>query len=180
MAMAIKSYIAWRKRYIKKKLHIFKLADSPYWNEYAQFYSGLNYHNKVVIDIGSDIGSSAMYFIQHGAYHVYGFSLEKQYFKDKRYTHYIYNLEKINYVINNIIPYYMVTGNNIILKMDCEGCEWNFTIDFIKQFSEWIIAMHNPVMNNELYDYILQNGYEIGYIDNIEFAIMQNLNTNNK
>ena len=184
LIMNIKHFIYCNKKHaiikFKKLIHAYKLTDSPYWNEYDKFYNNIDYNNKVVIDIGADIGSSAMYFLQHGANHVYGFSLDKQYFKNKNYTHYKYSIEKINYVINNIMPYYMATGNNLILKMDCEGCEWNFTIDFIKQFSEWIIALHNPIMNNELYDYILQNGHEVGYIDNIEFAIMQNLNTINR
>lgn len=168
----MQSYIKWRKQCIKKKLHIYKLTDSPYWNEYDKFYSGIDYKNKIIIDIGCDIGTSPIYFLQHGANHVYGFSLEKQYFKNPNYNHYIYNMEKINYVMNNIIPYYSITGNGIILKMDCEGCEWNFTVEFLQKFDKWIIAMHNPVENKELYDYIINNGHEIGYVDNTEFSVM--------
>ena len=83
--MNIKHFIYCKKKRaiikFKKLIRAYKLTDSPYWNEYDKFYNNIDYNNKVVIDIGADIGSSAMYFLQHGANHVYGFSLDKQYFK---------------------------------------------------------------------------------------------------
>lgn len=161
--MSVKRFIAYKKRDIKKKLNILKVEDMGYWNEYDKFYSSINCKDKSVLDIGSDIGSSAIGFIRNGAKHVTGFSKDKQYFENPHYIHKQYNFEEISSIVKET--------KFDILKMDCEGCEWNFSIDFIKQFDDWIIALHKPIMNNELYNYIKDNGEYIGMVDNeTEFA----------
>ena len=134
-----------------------------YWNEYNKFYNSIDYKDKSILDIGSDIGSSAIWFIQRGAKEVVGFSREKQYFKHPNYTHKQYSFNEINDIVK--------TKKFDILKMDCEGCEWNFTINFINQFDNWVIALHKPINNNEVYSYIKSSGRYIGMVDiSSEFA----------
>lgn len=159
---------------IKKFLHIAKPQDFNWWNECNEFYKDFNVKDKIVFDIGSDIGVSPMYFLSKGAKFVMGYSLEKPYFTDKKYVH---NIMKVSGdTINSIYQTtWQFKKSEIVLKADCEGCEWDFPMGFLDQFSDWVIALHNPVKSDDLFGYIKNNGKLIGSVDNIEFVVYQKL-----
>ena len=156
---------------LRQSLHILKLEKSKYYPECEQFYSKLDVKDKVVIDVGSDFGTSPMYFLKRGAKKVIGFSMDKQYFKDYRYKH--VDLNQPDALQRTIIGLSLSLSElkSIVLKCDCEGCEWNFTIPFIESFDDWIIACHEPIKNQELLDYIKSNGELIGKQEGSEFGI---------
>ena len=146
-----------------RKLHLLTLKRSQYYPECERFYSLMNVKGKVVIDIGCDFGTTPMFFLSQGATMVMGFSKENQYFHDKGYIH--YNVDDDPSVLPEFIQkrqWIERISSPIVLKSDCEGCEWNFTKEFIETFEDWIIAVHTPITNEKLYGYIKANGKNIG------------------
>ena len=149
---------------VKRKLHILKLEESQYYPECERFYSSLDVAGKIVIDVGCDFGTTPMYFLHKGARFVMGFSMDSQYFYDVGYIHYNVN-DDPNVLLEFIQKrQQMKTLSSLpfVLKSDCEGCEWNFTKEFIETFDDWIIAVHTPITNESLYQYIKDNGENIG------------------
>ena len=150
---------------VRRKLHILTLEKSQYYPECVRFYNSLDVKDKIVIDVGCDFGTTPMYFLRKGANNVFGFSKDKQYFHNIHYKH--YNVDEdpsaLPSAIRNIkrIKTEMMPPH-IVLKSDCEGCEWNFTKEFIDSFDDWIIAVHTPIKNDSLYQYIKDNGENIG------------------
>ena len=172
---------------IRRKLHILKLEESQYYPECERFYSDLDVAGKVVIDVGCDFGTTPIYFLRKGALKVVGLSKDKRYFHDPDYIH--INVDEHPDILPTLINrmkemhfmgryYFLSYGeqNPIILKSDCEGCEWNFTPEFIQTFYDWIIAVHNPVKNPDLLKYIQDNGTLIGDQGKIEFGIYRKRN----
>ena len=160
------------KRHIKQFLHILKLEETEYYDEFDKYYKTLDVKNKLVVDLGSDIGASPMYFINNGANTVIGFSKEKAYFHNKNYIHVFYS-EFYKNTVKETVEYFSVFSISSVLKVDCEGCEWELSKDFIEQFKDWIIAVHNPIKNKELFEYITENGNLIGKPEGNEFGIYQ-------
>ena len=152
---------------VRRKLHILTLEKSQYYKECVEFYDSLDVENGVVIDVGCDFGTTPMYFLRKGANTVIGFSKDKQYFHSIHYKHVnvdvdpsalptmIKNLKNIKDEMSPSVPI-------LILKSDCEGCEWNFTQEFIEAFDDWIIAIHSPIANDKLRKYIEEKGENIG------------------
>ena len=156
-----------------KSIRILGPKQSEYWEDCTRFYSSLDVADKAVLDIGSDFGTSPMFFIKKGAKSVYGFSLDKQYFEDKNYRHYQCNNET-DLCRKVRLSYPLISKsevNPIALKMDCEGCEWNFSPEFFNGFADWVVALHNPIRSRELYDYLTSSGQYIGKFNDEEFAI---------
>ncbi len=149
----------------RKKLHILTVEKSEYYEECEKFYSTLDVKDKIVVDIGCDFGTTPMYFLNKGATNVFGYSKDKQYFHNIHYRH--HNINKEPSAISTIICTIKrvktkIELSDIVLKSDCEGCEWNFTKEFIESFDDWIIAVHTPITNESLYQYIKENGINIG------------------
>ena len=155
---------------ILKSFHILRPEQSEYWNDCVKYYSSLDVAGKAVLDIGSDFGTSPLFFIKKGAKTVYGFSLDEQYFENKNYRHYRYNNES-DLCMGAHLSYPLISEAPIVLKMDCEGCEWNFSPEFFNGFADWVVALHNPIRSRELYDYLTSSGQYIGKFNDEEFAI---------
>ena len=159
---------------LRKRLHLLTLKSSEYYPECEKFYSILDVKDKIVYDVGCDFGTTPMYFIKKGAAKVIGFSRDKQYFYDYRYKHFNSDVSLLIPSISNEIN----ASNDkrrFVLKSDCEGCEWNFTQDFIELFEDWIIAVHTPILNPDLFEYILKHGELIGSQPGSEFGIFHKI-----
>lgn len=149
---------------VRRKLHILTLEKSQYYKDCIEFYDSLDVEGNVVIDVGCDFGTTPMYFIRKEAIKVIGFSKDNQYFFDSRYKH--FNVDKepdsLSNVIKDIKNIKQSMDKSIVLKADCEGCEWDFTQDFIEAFDDWIIVVHTPISNDSLYQYIKDHGEYLG------------------
>ena len=118
--------------------------------DYLWSYSSLNYTDKVVLDIGADVGSSAIFFLLSGAKKVYMVENNPNYIKEYK------RLKEIGYlngILSNteLIDASIINGLDFdILKMDCEGCELNLlTSTLLDKAKEFIVALHSPdiIMN---------------------------------
>ena len=145
-----------------KDWYVWKFAPEKAWlQDCKTYYSGLNVKDAVVLDVGSDVGISPMYFLKHGAKTVIGYSLLKQ-----KYKHPLYHSFEQPFTVDHALEQlgiYLHYFPHVrrILKSDCEGCEWTMTSSFINLFDDWIIGLHTPTQNIALYDYIKQSGQNI-------------------
>ena len=116
-----------------------------YINEYLQSYKFIDVKNKIVLDIGSDIGTSPFYFLSQGAIKVIAYSLNTQRIFDERIDwHTKWNGEYVQ---------------ADILKIDCEGCECLLTKELIEKYNEWYIAIHIwSGCFNSMKEYLEQKG----------------------
>lgn len=116
-----------------------------YEDEYPLSYKYIDVKDKIVLDIGADIGTSAKWFIEQGASKVIAYSLDLQeIFDDKIEWHFEWNGE---YVFAQV------------LKIDCEGCECMLTPELINRYPEWYIAIHTfSKCYNEMKKYIKRIG----------------------
>jgi hypothetical protein len=135
---------------------------------YNKDYGMLQVRDRVVLDIGTNIGDSAIYFVLQGAKKVHAIEPNKD----------LYKLAEQNLVQNNlcdrIVLYWMgcssktdrdripefvsledfMTTNNInpdILKLDCEGCEYDVLINspdtLIGSFRSILVEYHYGYRN---------------------------------
>jgi hypothetical protein len=97
----------------------------------AKDYGSYDLKGHVVIDAGTYMAESAIYFAMHGASKVYGFEIDRENYNigqenvklnnmtDKIY---LYHQTATYESIRNLITHYDL--KNIFLKIDCEGCEY--------------------------------------------------------
>ena len=133
-----------------------------YLNEYRKAYITIDVKDKIILDIGADVGTSAFYFLTLGAKKIICYSLENQKIFD----------EKIEWHGKWYGEYTYAD----ILKIDCEGCECMLTKEIIEKYNEWYIAIHiwsNCFNDMEKY---LQNNGKLVFVtpDNKEFLYVKN------
>jgi hypothetical protein len=125
------------------------MRDATTWNawtsEYAVCYYG-DFTGKVILDIGGDMGSSAVWFIRHGASKVIVFEKDSKYYA-------LWEEVRRNLGADGDKIEYRKEGANCdnirsivydIVKMDCEGCEMELVCDDILS-GKWMIAVHTFV-----------------------------------
>ncbi len=133
-------------RYTKLERELKPLCKWVDFYDYIWSYNSINWKGKTVLDIGADIGSSALFFLMNGAYYVY--LLEK----DIKYRN-IYKKLKQDYIILKNST--MLNKKEIakikfdVLKMDCEGCELSLlTEKLLNKSKEFIIGIHKPQLDD--------------------------------
>jgi hypothetical protein len=119
-------------------------------------YSKFDVRDKVVIDVGASIADSSIYFATHGAKKVYSFEPDRE----------RYHLGTKNIVLNKLedtitlenrsatarrVSDVILQNNlsNIIMKIDCEGCEYELIAqidkEIFKSISSLVMEYHsNP------------------------------------
>ena len=105
-----------------------KPESASYWEEYSQSYVSIDVNGKTVLDIGGDFGSSAVWFLRHGAKKVIVYTRDEPLlFDDRIEYHGAWNGE---YVPADV------------LKIDCEGCECLLSRELIEKYEHYYIAAH--------------------------------------
>lgn len=165
---------------VKVKMGIMKISDTKYWKECEKFYDSTTPFNSIIIDVGDDVGISPLYFLSRGAKKVYGFGTMPQLYYDKQYvhTHYEITENNIHYFINELKHILLTSkakNERVMLKMDIEGAEWLFNLEFITSFDEYVIALHSPIKKQMLYCGLKETATFVGSVDNIEFAIYRGI-----
>ncbi len=144
--------------------------------DYLWSYSMFDFTNKSVLDIGSDIGSSAIFFLMNNANFVYLYDINKNYkatynrLKKQAYRNEIFrNSDWLN-------KNKLLSTDADILKMDCEGCELQLLSDsLLRKYKEFSIALHKPPLDNyqfEKFKKLLEHhkGRYHGSVNNEEFV----------
>lgn len=185
----------------------YDFIEDPFYEFYYYGHynsANINYKNRCVIDIGSFIGDTAIYFAKNGA-EVYGFEPVKKNFE------YAFKLLELNPEIKHKIHFFnygvsdkpgkltidsmnstndyrnsqdsyevnILTLNDIlneynikpdILKIDCEGCEFNIILNTdLSNFNDIIFEHHTIYVNkdyNLLINKLESQGFEIRKLTN--------------
>ncbi len=140
--------------------------------DYIWSYSSINWKGKIVLDIGADIGSSALFFLMNGAYYVYLLENSNEYKTTYETIKQKYPILKDSIMLNNLnnIPH-----NIEVLKMDCEGCELSLlTEELLNKSNEFVVGLHKPQLNDYQFEQkkrLLEKhgGKYFGNVNNEEF-----------
>lgn len=151
-----------------RKLRMLTLHRSQYYQDCVNFYSCLDVGGKRVMDMGCDYGTTPLYFLSRGAKFVYGVSMDDQYFK---HDHYVHHRALLSGNFLSELEDKRAFLKLDTLKSDIEGMEWDYTPEFVSKFDDWVIALHTPIRNEALYNWIKEQGYMIGKQEGNEFAI---------
>ncbi len=147
----------------------FKLLMSHKDEDYQDLYGFVDYKDKVVLDIGADYGSTALFFLEKGAKTVYAVERNKWMIK---------KMKRIANRINNIVPMkinvacsmrfeHLLELNPDIVKVDCEGCEEYLlgvdNLSFLKA-NEYIIETHTKKLFVEFTEKLEKLNYTISNV----------------
>lgn len=117
------------------------------FNDYLWSYGTIDWKGKTVLDIGAEIGSSAMFFLMNGADYIYLLEKEQEYKTAYEAIKPKYPLLKNSKMLNTIKE---MPANVDVIKMDCEGCELTLlTEELLAKSKEFVVGLHKP----ELSDY---------------------------
>jgi hypothetical protein len=129
-----------------------KKITSPYLENYDYHWGFASFHNKTVLDIGADYGSTASYFLQNGARRVIAVESNVKHFS-KLVAHFRGNplVTAINLEIREPqqIESLITKFKPDILKADCEGCELyliKVEENALKAVPEFLIETHDHIL----------------------------------
>jgi hypothetical protein len=133
-------------KYAKLEKELKPLCKWVDFYDYIWSYGSINWKSKIVMDIGADIGSTALFFLMNGAYYVY--LLEKEWEYKVIYTiiKHKYPILKDSTMLKSpsYIPRYID-----VLKMDCEGCELLLLTDeLLNKSNEFVIGLHKSQLGD--------------------------------
>ena len=141
--------------------------------DYIWSYGSINWEGKSVLDIGADIGSSAIFFLSRGAKYVYLVEKEQAYKKTYEELKQKYPILKNTYMVSSL-----VSANSSyfdVLKMDCEGCQLSLlTEELLNKSNEFVVGLHKPQLDDYQFEQkkkLLEKhgGKYFGNVNNEEF-----------
>lgn len=139
-------------------------------------YDAVNYRNRAVVDVGAFVGDSAIYFALKGARKVYAIEPDKDAFSELLMNIVLNNVGDrvipINVAVGGsgmslakLIEYYGIETD--VLKMDCEGCEYDVMLnpsEPVSEFNEVIIELHKRVGNHNRVKDVLRASFNCGVV----------------
>ena len=133
-------------------------------------YGSPNLHGRIVIDIGASLGDTALYFLSMGASKVYGFEPNFDYYELAQETIKLNHMEDRIYIYNELATSNKVKQliqchglENVFLKIDCEGCEYEFIKNLDKRTSYTItdIVIEYHRKSRSLTKDLIKLGYQV-------------------
>lgn len=129
-------------------------------------YRNLNVKKKVVFDIGSGVGDTAIYFSINGAKKIYGFESEKERFEtgiENIAINRIKNACLFNEFVKTLNIIERFTKENVVLKIDIEGNEHqllkNTKKSVFAQIDEIIMEFHDGYI--DIKRTLEKNGFKV-------------------
>ena len=134
---------------------------------YNEHWKGLNYNGKTILDIGADVGSTALYFTEMGASKIYAVEGNPYYYASLESNSsfigdvtsinmFVDTKEKLSYLIHN----YPVD----VMKIDIEGGEIllaDMDDSTLQLIPEYIIEVHNQEIFTILNRRFMEANYKI-------------------
>lgn len=164
-AIRIKNRVArirYKNRELKFRVNDEEALRAAFYQVHEQFvkeqYAWLDVKNKNVVDIGANIGDTAIYFAVNGARHVYAFEPVKKLYLIAKSNSRLNSLSKKITMVNRgcggggsggvtldeILRRYKVGGG--VLKADCEGCEYGLVLgaksETLRRFGSILLEYH--------------------------------------
>lgn len=148
--------------------HVKKIK--PRYSENYDYHWGFaSFHNKTVLDLGADYGSTASYFLQNGAQRVIAVESDPKLFS-KLVANYTGNslITAINLEVRDPqqIESLVSRFKPDILKADCEGCELNLLKveeRTLKAVPEFLIETHDHIFKRSTSQRIERLFRRLGY-----------------
>jgi 16S rRNA G966 N2-methylase RsmD len=134
----------------------------------AKVYGDNNLDGQVVIDGGTFVGDSSLYFISRGASKVYGFEIDTEDYNLTQENARLNNMQDKIHVFNQKCTYESVKNlivqyglKNIFLKLDCDGCEYDVIMNaetkIFENISDIVVECH------EEYEPLMRKIRELGF-----------------
>ena len=137
-------------RYAKLERQLRPLCKWVDFYDYIWSYGSIDWKDKVVLDIGAEVGSSALFFLMNGAKQVLMVENDPMYnteYRELKRERIMGGLLDKSQLIDPII---LQSRQFDVLKMDCEGCEgYMLTEELLRKGKEFVVGLHKP----ELSDY---------------------------
>ena len=127
-------------KYAKLERELKPLCSWVDFYDYIWSYGSINWKQKIVLDIGADIGSSALFFLMNGADYVYLLEKEQEYKTTYESIKQKYPILKNSIMLNSLAD---MPHDVDVLKMDCEGCELSLlTEELLNKSMEFVVGLH--------------------------------------
>ena len=134
----------------------------------AKVYGGNNLDSRVVIDGGTFVGDSSLFFVSRGASKVYGFEVDRENYNLAQENVRLNNMQDKIHVFNQKCTYESVKKlilqyglKDIFLKLDCDGCEYDVIMNaeakIFENISDIVMECH------EEYKPLMQKMREMGF-----------------
>ena len=134
------------RKYAKLEKELKPLCKWVDFYDYLWSYSSINWKRKIVLDIGADIGSSALFFLMHGADYVYLLEKDQEYRTTYESIKQKYPILENSTMLNSLAD---MPHNVDVLKMDCEGCEISLlTEELLNKSMEFVVGLHKPQLDD--------------------------------
>ncbi|MGC8588904.1 MAG: hypothetical protein ACP5LI_07775 [Hydrogenobaculum sp.] len=166
------------RRYAKLERELKPLCKWADFYDYIWSYGKIFWYDKVVLDIGADIGSSALFFLLNGASKVYLVEKEEEYRQTYRKLKEKYPLLQKTELIE---PKDINKVQFDVLKMDCEGCEfYMLNEDLLTNSNEFVIGLHKPQLDEYQFEQKKRliekyGGRYYGSVNNEEFLFIKTI-----
>lgn len=168
----ISTFIKKPHKAIQKYFRIIILKEIlPLYNEnYNECWGHISYKNKVVLDLGADYGSTAYYFLKHGAKNVIAvegdrdlaLKLFRNYDKDPR----VICIEK--WISDHKDIENLISFKPDVVKVDIEGSEIHInqaSPKILSSVKEWLIEIHTKEVYEQLSKLFKNMKYKVFDID---------------
>ena len=125
------------------------------YENYDNFYGCVDYKGKIVLDIGSDYGSTASYFFKHKAIKVISVDGNKNYY-DQLVDNFKYVPELIpifrNIQTHEDIDSLILEYKPDVIKCDCDLCEvvmLNSPKEILRLVPEYVMETHSTAIHTD-------------------------------
>ena len=159
-------------KYAKLERELKPLCKWVDFYDYLWSYGSINWKQKIVLDVGADIGSSALFFLMNGADYVYLLEKDQEYKTTYESIKQKYPLLENSIILNSLAD---MPHNVDVLKMDCEGCELSLlTEELLNKSMEFVVGLHKPQLDDYQFEQkkrLLEKhgGKYFGNVNNEEF-----------
>jgi hypothetical protein len=163
-------------KYAKLERELKPLCPWVDFYDYLWSYSSISWKGKIVLDIGADIGSSALFFLMNGADYVYLLEEDQQYKTTYETIKQQHPILKNSIMLDRLAD---MPPSIDVLKMDCEGCERQLlTEELLNKANEFVVGLHKPQLDDYQFEQkrrLLEKrgGKYFGNVNNGEFVYVK-------